>query len=222
MILRRKSVFIHFSPPSFQQLAPDVCKLHICFLLVFHSRFYNDATGFTAFSPGMGSFSKFDDSFLVHWGKDKSACKVSRNWGLVNHKTFVKQVGRMMSCGIPQGSLVRAALLTWPSIFSGKLVQDPAIFRFGLACWIWELKWMAHISASNYREQMRVFPVACSFQAKAVPSCSLLCLFLYSCPEAKMSAYPQALAAPQTCPWESCKYPIFQSIIFLPFFLPAS
>lgn len=79
---------------------------------------------------------------------------------------------------------------------------------------------MAHISASNYREQTRVFPVACAFQAKAVPSCSLLCLLLYSCPEAKMSAYPQALAAPQTCPWESCKYPIFQSIILFPFFPP--
>lgn len=120
-----------------------------------------------------------------------------------------------MSCGIPQGSLVMAALLTWPSIFSDKLVQDPAMFRFGLACWIWELKYISQPAIIGSKQQCSQWPVPFR-QKQYLHVVSCVCSFT---PAQKLRCQLTHRLWQHLRPVpESCKYPIFQSIILLLFF----
>lgn len=156
MILRGKSVFIHLFS-SFLSTTSSWCLQMTYFLFCFSPNSIIITPPITLPSPrSWAAYLSFMIAFWVHLGKVKSACQISRSWGLMNDNALMKQVGRTGRCpvGMPQGFLVMAALIPLPSVFSGGLAQGPVSFRFCHTCWTWELTW--HISPQAIIQRMRV------------------------------------------------------------------
>lgn len=147
--------------------------------------------------PWWAAYLSFMIAFLWHLGKDKRACPTAGDRGLMHHNVAMKQVGRMLSCRDLQ-VLYKAGFLTLLPLSTWTCPRPCGVLALPCMC-----------LRSNSREQ-EVCLVACFFPVHSFPPA-----------RSQQVTSSQPSATPQTHPWESCKHPIFQSIIpLLPFSSP--